>query len=64
MESKIKSKSEIFKKYLKNPHMVENIAVIHTIELDFNVAKKEDIEIHKYWNPDTGILIFEKQIIL
>ena len=44
--------------------MVETIAVIHTIELNFNVAKKEDIEIHKYWNPDTGILIFEKQIIL
>ncbi len=40
MESKIKSKSEIFKKYLKNYHMVETIAVIHTIELDFNVAKR------------------------
>lgn len=64
MDNKIKSKSEIFKEYLKNPQMVETIAVVHTIELDFNVIKKENVEIHKYWNPDTGKLIFEKQIIL
>lgn len=64
MKSKIKPKSEIFKEYLKNSQMVETIAVVHTIELDFDVTKKENVEIHKYWNPDTGGLIFEKEFIL
>ena len=60
---KIKSKSEIFKKYLKSP-MVETIAVVHTIELDFDISKNENVEIHKYWNPDTGVLLSQNEIAI
>ena len=64
MSDKIKSKSEIFTEYLKNPHMIETIAVVHTIELNFDVTKKENVEIHKYWNPDTGILLAENHSLV
>ncbi|AUS70061.1 hypothetical protein [Lactococcus lactis] len=64
MKSKIKSKSEIFREYLKNPQMVETIAVVHTIELDFDITKKENVEIHKYWNPDSGELVAENHSVI
>ncbi|WP_416183504.1 MAG: AraC family transcriptional regulator [Pseudolactococcus raffinolactis] len=64
MDNRIKSKKELFSDYLNNPHIVETIAVVHTIELNFDVTKKENIEIHKYWNPDTGSLLSQNENII
>lgn len=59
---KIQTKKESFEKYLNNPKIVETIAVVHTIELDFDIKKNENFEIHKFWNPDTGELLAFKKI--